>query len=292
MQSLATLHRQVAFGEANLLNVGGFYTGADGMLRLRFQGIADMIDIDFALVEPNGAALAEDFAGNAAGVAWQSAAAVLGPTQVIQRTVGTLNEVYTPAAGYQDTDTDITLPQVEARILFNLGALQLEMSGGWLEFENVAIDGTGAEREYDIDAWVVAFGIKYAMGPFSFKGNIHSGENNSYLGQWVYDDAVATYDAANDSIIDSDRWGWSAVMGFKLNDMLSFEAGYAEAEMETNVVGDFDDEVSSYYVQAVIAPTAGVLIIPEIGERDYDDDTTGADEGDTFYFGACWKISF
>jgi hypothetical protein len=63
-------------------------------------------------------------------------------------------------------------------------------------------------------------------------------------------------------------------------------------EAESNVAGQVDDEVSSVYVQAVITPTAGVYIIPEVGELDYDNNAAGNDEGDTFYFGAVWKIYY
>jgi hypothetical protein len=249
---------QAAYGEINMLNTGGVYTGADGMIRLRFQGLADMIDIDFAFVEP--AVLGANGAG-------EDTAQVVG------------------------NDMDTTLPQLEARVLFNWGALQMEFNGGWVEFEDTQIVG-GAERSYDIDAWIVAFGLKYAMGPFSFKGNIHTGENVSSFGLLCVDACTPQYDAGTDSIVDRDQWGWHAVVGFKLNDMLSFEAGYGETEMEPNQAGLVDDDLSAYYLQAVIAPTAGVLIIPEIGERDYQNDINGNDEGETFYFGATWKISF
>ncbi len=283
---------QVAFGEQNMLNMGGYYNGADHMLRLRFEGIADMVDFDLAFVDPNSAALVGGLAGTAASTVWQAAATPLAAGQVAGAAVGTMRPVFTPAAGYQATDIDTTLPQIEGRLLMNWGAIQAEFGGAWLEFENVAIDGTGAEREYDVDAWTLHFGLKFAMGPFYANGNIHTGENNTYLGQWMHDTATATYDAANDTIIDSDRWGYQLVAGFKLNDMLSFEAGYGAAEMEPNVVGMVDDEVSTYYLQAVLSPAQGVLIIPEIGERDYENDTAGNDEGESFYFGAVWKISF
>jgi len=249
---------QVGFGEANMLNTGGFYTGADGMIKLSFEQIAGgMFDFDIAFVEP--AALQNYGAG-----------------EDIPVVVG--------------SDLDTTLPQIESRFRFDWGPVQMEFGGAWLEVEDTRIVGN-TQREYDLEAWAVHFGTKFAMGPFYANGNIHTGENNSLLGQWVFDAALPTYDAANDTIIDADRWGWQLVAGFKLNDMISFEAGYGEAEMDSNVPGQFDNEVSSYYVQTVLSPAPGVLIIPEIGERDYDN-VGNVDRGDTFYFGAVWKISF
>jgi hypothetical protein len=252
---------QVAYGEINLLWSGGLYTGADGMIRLRFQGIADMIDFDLAFVDPAANGLANNYATNFAGT-------------------------------YATADIDTTLPTIEARMLFNWGALQMELNGAWLEFENVGIDAANREREYDIDSWVAGFALRYSVGPFGFAGNIWTGENNTYLDQLTWEPVVATYDAATDSIIDADGWGWLLKANFKVNDLLKLEAGYGEMEAESNVAGQVDDEVSSVYVQAVITPTAGVYIIPEVGELDYDNNAAGNDEGDTFYFGAVWKIYY
>ena len=250
--------KQVAFGEHQLFSTGGFFTNADGMIRLRFQGLADMIDIDLAFVEP---------APLGAGGGGEDTAQAVG------------------------NDLDTTLPQIEARMLFNWGALQMELGGAWLEAEDTQIVGN-AERTYDIDAWVVAFGLKVAVGPFGFAGNIHSGENNSVLGQVIRVACRPQYDAASDSIVDRDHWGWNAALDFKLNDMITFGVGYGETEMEPNQAGLVDDKTSAYYLQARIVPTKGVQIIPEIGERDYKNDMNGNDQGDTFYFGAVWKISF
>jgi len=46
------------------------------------------------------------------------------------------------------------------------------------------------------------------------------------------------------------------------------------------------------YVQAVITMGKGCYIIPEIGVVDLGDDTAGAEEGDTTYYGAKWQINF
>lgn len=253
--------QQAGFGDANLLNIGGYYTGADGMIRLSFDNIADMFSFDLAFVEPT--------------VVPDQSPAIRGLTP----------------AQINALDADTTLPQIEGRFLFNWGPVQMEMGGAWVEFTDTAIVG-GAERDYDLDAWALHMGIKYAMGPFYANGNIHTGENNTYLGQWTYSQVVATYDAGNDTMVDADHWGWNLIAGFNLNDMLSFEAGYGETDADYNMPGLVEDETASYYMQARISPAAGVFIIPEIGKRDYKNTTAGVDQGDTFYFGATWRINF
>jgi hypothetical protein len=274
---------QIGFDEINMLTYS-VYTGADGMIRLRFQGIADVLDFDLAFVQPaytggvGGGGIVDGF------FAPTNDAAVLGYLA--------------------NDDLDITLPQIEARLLLNWGAFQAELNGGWVEYDYATAVG-GAEREYDIDAWMVGFGMKYSIGPFRFAGTIHTGDNTAvlgHLGAEILQGGVGTcvpwYNAANDNFVDTDRWGWMVLANFKLNDMISFEAGYGESELDyndpDNVAGvPFDYEQDGWYVQAVIAPTKGVLIIPEVGQVDYNNNpATNLDFGDTFYWGAVWKINF
>lgn len=276
---------QIAYDELNMLGYS-VYTGADGMIRLRFQGIADMLDFDLAFVQPAAT-------GSIAGAA-DFMDGFAAPT-------GDAN----PFAYLANDDLDITLPQIEARLLLNLGAFQAELNGGWLEYDYAALDAGGAEREYSLDAWMVGFGMNYSIGPFSIKGTIHTGDNTwlmGHLGAELLQGGVGTcvpwYNANTDSFVDTDRWGWLLLANFKLNDMVSFEAGYGESELDyndpDNVAGvPFDYEQEGWYVQAVIAPTKGVLIIPEVGGTDYNNNPAdNTDFGDTMYWGAVWKINF
>jgi hypothetical protein len=237
----------------------GIYTGSDGMLRLRFPGIGDFLDINFALVEP--ANLQPDGLG-------EDAAIIVG------------------------TDADNTLPQLEVSLVGRAGPVRLELDGAWVELEDTRIVGN-AEREYDIDAWAVSFGVMFNMGPFYANGLIHTGENVVQLGMATWPGTgTARYDAVNDVIVDSDRWGYNLVLGFKVNDMFSIEAGYGYDEVDSNVVGNVDDETSEWYVQFPFSPAKGVTFIPEIGELDNETTLAGADAGDEMYYGVYWKISF
>ena len=239
----------------------GVFTNADGMIRLRFDELPGPLDfITFALVEP--ANLDEDGAGEDVPI-------LIG------------------------SDADNTLPQIEMDLVMKFGGLRLEMNGGWAEVEDTRIVGN-AEREYDIDAWQVAFGAMYSIGPFYANGLIHTGENVTQLGQFTWAPASnsAWYNAATDSIVDSDRWGFNLVAGFKVNEMFAMEAGYGQDEADTNAVGAFEDETSEWYVQFPITPAKGVLIMPEIGELDYENGVNNQDQGDEMYYGVYWKIAF
>jgi hypothetical protein len=80
-------------------------------------------------------------------------------------------------------------------------------------------------------------------------------------------------DPADDPVVaggevrDTDEIGWLAVVNFKANDMLAFEAGYSNRETENETWAENDD-VQSYYVNAVITFAPGVFIVPEIGKID------------------------
>jgi len=76
--------------------------------------------------------------------------------------------------------------------------------------------------------------------------------------------------------------------------MFAVEAGYGYVETEFDDSGFSvpEDGASSYYLQFPITLAPGVYVTPEVGMIDYEEDTFGADESDTTYFGAKWQINF
>lgn len=281
------MSNQVFGGDSDLLNSGGLYGGRNEMLRFRFG------NLDIGLLEPNSPG--GIIGGTAASSGFQGTATAVGTNQTnLGATAdGTSNFVLTDASGIQGVETDTSIPKLEARYLLSMGALSLELGAGYNTYDEV---NTANDREYDIDSWVVALGLKYSMGPAYFRGNIWVGENPTDYGLWVNGDGNASYDAALDVIVDNESVGWVAVVGFKMNDMLSFEAGYGalEHELDDNAVATTEDETQSYYIQAVISPAKGVFIIPELGVLDNEDGPGAAPdpEGKTTYFGAKWQINF
>ena len=86
--------------------------------------------------------------------------------------------------------------------------------------------------------------------------------------------------------------GFTFCAGYKVNDMFSFEAGYGYSEGELDQAGAVEDDAQAYYVQAKITLAPGVYIVPEIGVIDELNDSTGAEQSDTLYYGAKWQINF
>jgi len=155
-----------------------------------------------------------------------------------------------PAAG------NIDVPTIEAKYSLSLGAASLQIAGGY----DVGPDLGEA-------AYVVALGASMNVGPVSLGGNIYFGDNAEQL--------IWTRGAGDSNL------GYLIVAGFKANDMIKLEAGYASAEGDTPAGVTID--AYSYYAQAVITIAPGVYVIPEVGT---------IDSGNTDYFGAKWQINF
>ena len=187
-----------------------------------------------------------------------------------------------------EADTDITIPQIQVGYNFKIAGLSLAVAGGYQSYKVV----DAADDDEDLTAYMVAIGASYNMGPLYLGGNYWMGQNAGNIGQpgWGFaPDIFASADATG--VLDNDSYGFLAVVGFTMSDMVRFEAGYGFAS------GDLDgaaekDETSAYYVQAQINLAKGVSIVPEIGYYDLKDDAAGADEGTATYYGLKWQISF
>ncbi len=95
-------------------------------------------------------------------------------------------------------------------------------------------------------------------------------ENGALYG--VYSPWLSLASGYDGSVVDNEAMGYLGVLNFKANDMLSFEVGAGYREVE---VGTADDEVVSYYGNAVVKFAPNVFIVPEIGVVDID---SNADE--------------
>lgn len=195
------------------------------------------------------------------------------------------------------TETDTTLPKIEASYGFKGGPIALYFVGGYNTYDTVAQTAT-TEKEYSVDSYIYGLGFKFATGPFSVKGNIYTGTNPKNFGQKDKTKAAnkAAYNAATDSIEDADTLGYAVAVGFKASDMLKFEAGYGHIDNEIDVSGTKTEaEVTTYYVHAKINLAKGCFVVPEIGKIDYGDKKVGSTTtkmGDTTFYGAKWQINF
>jgi hypothetical protein len=206
--------------------------------------------------------------------------------------------------GFDDVaavDTDSVIPKLVASYDINAGPLKTRITGAYQTFDVVRLVGT-SEDEQSVDSWQIAGAAIYDIGPFFLKGGIYYGENLRNINQSTKAEvADRAYWFGND-MLDSETLGFALVAGFKVNDMLLFEAGYGQANNEVDEAGfKLSQDVRSYYLNATINLAKNVFIVPEVGVVDYDeveaaggglDYADAGDRGDMTYFGAKWQINF
>ncbi|MCP4020557.1 MAG: hypothetical protein GY729_01835 [Desulfobacteraceae bacterium] len=186
--------------------------------------------------------------------------------------------------------TEVTFPKVEASYNINFGAVAFTVAGGYNTYELTSGNGIAE----DVDAYELAIGAKVNFGPAYIAGDFWLGQNVGTYGMYnqPVDDATVTETATTMTINDNDAYGFLFVIGAKLNDMFSFEAGYGWSEAELDMAGGQEDDCQSYYVQSTITFAPGVFIVPEIGVMDQKQNAAGAEEADTVYYGLKWQINF
>jgi len=184
-------------------------------------------------------------------------------------------------------DEDVTIPLIEAAYSFKVAGLSLDLQGGYQTYSVV----NAADDDYDVTSYIVAIGGSYNMGPFYFAANYWMGQNVGNMNMWQQGFSQASFDVVDEDVLDNDGYGYLIVAAFTLSDMVRFEAGYGSSSFDVDSADEKDD-TSAYYVQATINLAKGVSIVPEIGNVNYGDDSLGADEGSTTYYGLKWQISF
>lgn len=199
-----------------------------------------------------------------------------------------------------DSDPDYNLPKVEARYALKLDTFQITPFAGFNYFR---ISDTPATRaagtltdDADITSYVAGLNIKATFGAFYATVEGAYGQNwsnaNWKNGYNAVTASQATLKSTSGSTNDATSYMLGIVCGLKATDRLKFEVGAGYRSDDPDTPGSKDDTFWQGYVQAVVTLAAGVYLIPEVGYQDFMDNTTGDDEGATWYAGAKWQIDF
>ena len=201
----------------------------------------------------------------------------------------------TPGLGDADVDDisdyDTTFPKVEASYTLAMDTFSVRLFGGWSAFEVV----NDADKEYDVTCYLYGVAGVVNLGPVTLKAMIWEGQNvNLYGLSYTQEvDFEPDYDAGTGDIRDNNGYGGVASIGVKINDVIGVEAGYGYVTGEDDPVGkNHNDEAWAAYLQAPITLAQGVMVVPEIGHYDYEENDANEDQGHESYFGAKWQISF
>ncbi|MBT4027163.1 hypothetical protein [Desulfobacula sp.] len=179
------------------------------------------------------------------------------------------------------TTTEMTIPNLEASYTAALDFATLKAVAGYNTYDVDSIS---------VNSYVVGLGAKTKFGRAYLAGSFFLGQNLGTYGFKTATDANPVIFGA--SLVDNESFGCTLIAGYKLNEMVSFEAGYGYTESELDQAASRKDDASQYYLQAKITLAQGVYVYPEIGKLDQGQDNTGAEQGDTTYFGAKWQINF
>ncbi len=198
-------------------------------------------------------------------------------------------------------DIDKTIPKLEVNYTLSAKPMTFTLGGLYNHTELTSGEDTSAEQSYDIDSYAAVAGGKGNFGPIYLAGQVYYAQNFGNSGNAIVGKVRNTPTVVGNDVEDATSIGYLGVLGFKANDSLYFEAGYggvqSEGDIGTN--SDFEDECSSWYVQAKITLHKGVYVIPEFGQLidgDYETTvagtTTKIEGGNETYIGAKWQIDF
>ena len=190
-----------------------------------------------------------------------------------------------------DTTSESIIPKIEVGYGWKGDMFFFDAFGGYQTYEITSTTVPGLE--IDVDSYVLGGGVGMNMGAFFAKIGAHIGQNLGNYGAYNPDGLRNGVILEAGSEKDTDGFGYLAVIGFTLNEMLTFEAGYGHEEGETDTVTSITDETSQIYLNATINIAPGFFIVPEIGMIQTESDEVGVTaEPETTYFGAKWQINF
>ena len=193
---------------------------------------------------------------------------------------------------YTATDTDETLPRIEARYSLKLDPVTIDFMGGWQSYDVVDIN----DDDESIDSYLLGLYATANFGPAYVKGVFTYAQNGGNYGLWSGD--VVDQDAMweNGSIQDNEAYGGSIVAGYKISDMFTVEAsaGLASSENDDMSTKNEDDaQVYTLLTKITLAP--GFTIQPELIYEDRDEKIVNNEKtkkGDATIFGVFWVMNF
>ena len=214
-------------------------------------------------------------------------------------------DIPTAVATETNGDIDEILPKLEARFGMGFDTWNFNVFGGaqYFSIEDVesATDvdaaGVGSTDDLDVTSWLIGAdgGVNFAA--FYIKAGLSYGQNIGDAG-WSGDGPYDSYQGGfamwdgDDDTNETYTFQGLLVAGYKMSDMLSFEAGGGYRHDRTDEGIDRDTKPWSVYLQSSIQMAPGVFVIPEVGYYDLDNNPANDEAGSVFYIGGKWQINF
>jgi hypothetical protein len=149
-------------------------------------------------------------------------------------------------------------------------------------------DTFSENTDWSASTFILFFGVNLNVGPGYFQSNafVARPPENGSLSATANETGFL-----QDKFMDTSAKGFNAAAGYKLNNVVTLEAGYGYVEHNRNQTIS-GDEAWAIYAQAILNLAPGVQVIPEIGQIDFDKNKPKRAAADNFYAGAKWEINF
>jgi hypothetical protein len=195
------------------------------------------------------------------------------------------------------SSTDVLYPRIEVAYTFKNDMMLIKPFAGYLTYD---IETPGANQDSkSVSAYLLGVTGKFNFGPAYVNFCVYTDQNGGNYGIALPlgGDGAAKAQLVNGDIEDATGYGGGLVLGFKVSDMVTLEAGYGvtKHEVDTAVNTKTKDGSSTFYFQAPLTMTKGVMIIPEIGmvdDGDFEVGSTKTKEGGYTYYGLKFQIDF
>jgi hypothetical protein len=227
--------------------------------------------------------------------------------------------------GIANAETETYIPKFEASYSYKADMWFLDVAGGFQQY--TVEDKLTRTFDEDITSYLLGggggvnfggfygklFGFygqnldPYGMGSAGFNGT-GGFTGGLMLGQSgpVIERRLNALGVEIPSLEDTNSYGALIVLGYKLNDMVTFEAGASfnthTTDADFSEVNDAitglpvkydDDSAYGLYLQVPLTLADGMFLVPEAGYYDLDDtNLKDFSEGTRWYVGAKWQINF
>jgi len=186
-------------------------------------------------------------------------------------------------------DVDALLPKLEVSYCMKTDLYFFDVNAGAQTYK-IEIDAVNVDET--VNSYIIGadFGMNFGIAGFVVKG--HYSVNGKSYGLISATDNQSVLNVAANDLYKNETYAVQALLNVNPSDTLALQFGVGYSASELDVSGSKKDDSTCYYGQAELTVVPGLIIVPEVGYIDEMDDSSGADQGSSFYAGAKWQINF
>jgi hypothetical protein len=197
---------------------------------------------------------------------------------------------------YEGRDVDVILPKLDLAYQFSTDTLFIMP---FLGIQTYDVEDQADDESDTILSYVIGLRTRIIIGPayVNLSGSYAQNANNFGMSTF-YNNTTNTAQLVDGEIKDSREYDLAAVVGFKVSDRLSLEAGvgYTQSEVDQDNDNTARQTTWVWYVNAPFTVAPGFTVTPEVGNYYFgtleNSNAHDSNKGERFYFGAKFQIDF